>query len=381
MITTRRSKKWGIRRKKKLLNKFMITTFLIAFLSLMSLLVLHEFGHFILAKLFKVKVEEFGIGYPPRILAKKIGQTLYSLNLLPFGAFVKILGEEQRIETLQSFSEKPLMKRILIALGGVLSFWIFAAILLSLTFNLGTSIAIQDSVDSSLINPQVRVAQVFPDTPAQLSGLQPGDTIKQFQISNLKFQITKIKELQDLTERYKGQEIILTIERGKNILDIKLIPRASPPEGEGPMGISLVRTITQKFPWYQSILKGISGTFHLTVAILQGYGQAVSNVIEGLPSGVQLTGPVGIFHLVSQASQVGFSYLLNFLALISVYLAIFNILPIPAADGGKLLFLGVEAIRKRPINQEIEQKINAAFFMLIIVLSVWVTIQDIARIF
>jgi regulator of sigma E protease len=359
----------------------MISQFFLAFFSLLGLLVLHEFGHFILAKLFKVKVEEFGIGYPPKIIGKKFGETIYSLNFLPFGAFVKILGEEKKIESLRSFSEQPLLKRILIAFGGVLSFWIFSAILLSFTFNLGTLIAIEDTTDSNLINPKVQIAQVSANSPAYLSGLRPGDTIKQFKISDLQFPISKIKEVQELTEKYKGQEITLTIERGKDVLDIKLTPRVSPPQGEGAMGIALVRTVIQKFPLHQAILKGISGTLNLTWAVLQGYGQAVSNIIKGLPSGVQVTGPVGIFYMVSEASQLGLSYFLNFIALICIYLAIFNLLPIPAADGGKLLFLGIEAVRKKPINQEIEQRINTAFFMAIIALSIWVTIQDINRIF
>lgn len=161
----------------------MIFTIIIVFLSLIGLMVIHEFGHFVIAKKCGVKVEEFGIGYPPRIIGKKIGQTLYSLNLLPFGAFVKIQGEEGGIESAQSFSQKPIWQRASIVIGGVASFWLISAILLSVVFGIGTFQAISD--DEQVANPKVQIIAVAPDSPAEAAGIKVGDTIKKFSIPEL----------------------------------------------------------------------------------------------------------------------------------------------------------------------------------------------------
>ena len=371
----------------------MVLTIIIAFISLVSLFILHEFGHFILAKIFHVKVEEFGIGYPPRLLGKKIGDTLYSLNLLPFGAFVKIPGEIERINEKGSFSAQPLLKRALIAFGGVLSFWIISAILFSIVFSLGAEMTIGDEETKNVINPKVQIAGVAVDSPAKVAGLEVGDTIKQFQISpkeslqlptgqaNLKFQISKVMELQELTEKYKGEEITLTVERGKEVFDVKLTPRILPPVGEGPMGIALVRTATKVYPWWLSPWQGILTAAKMTAAIIQGYYQAIKNSFLGLPSEVELMGPVGIFHLFVQASELGVNYFLQFIGVIAIYVALFNILPIPSVDGGKLLFISIEAIRKKPISPKIEQNITATFFVFLVALSILVAIKDLSRIF
>lgn len=359
----------------------MLLAIIAAFLSLMGLLALHEFGHFILAKRFGVKVEEFGIGYPPRLWGKKIGETIYSLNLLPFGAFVRLPGEIGKAGDSQSFSAQPVSKRALIAFAGVLSFWLIAAILFSIVFGLGAPLAIGDEENSGLKGLKVQITGIAAHSPAQVAGMKSGDTIKQFTINNQQLTINKVKELQELTEQYKGQEVILTIERGKETFDVKLVPRVSPPKGEGPMGIGLVRTAIKSYPWYQAPWQGITATINLTGAIIQGYWQAIANLFKGLPAEGELVGPVGIFHLFTQAFQMGVNYFLNFVGMIAIYIAIFNILPIPSVDGGKLLFLGIEAARKKPLSEKIEQNVTAICFGFLIILMVLVTIKDIARIF
>jgi regulator of sigma E protease len=180
-------------------------------------------------------------------------------------------------------------------------------------------------------------------------------------IKNEKLKITKVKEVQEFTEMNKGEEVILTIQRGKEVFDVSLIPRVSPPEGEGPMGVALARTAIKSWPWYQAPIQGIIATANLTLAIIQGWAQALVNAIKGLPTGAQLMGPVGIFDLFTQVSQLGIVYFLQFIAIISIYIALFNILPIPALDGGKLLFLGIEAVRKKPVSQKTEQNITTFF--------------------
>ena len=185
----------------------MIFTIIIVFFSLIGLMALHEFGHFVIAKKCGVKVEEFGIGYPPRIIGKKIGQTFYSLNLLPFGAFVKIQGEEGRdarasreagapvlgIESAQSFSEKPIWQRASIVLGGVVSFWLISAILLSIVFGLGVSQAISDEAEAK--NPKVQIVAIVSGSPAEKAGIRLGDTIASLKLKMKNLPRTKTKFL------------------------------------------------------------------------------------------------------------------------------------------------------------------------------------------
>jgi len=382
MNIIRRLTKLGRGRKKKFQNN-MILTIIIAFISLIGLIVLHELGHFVLAKKFGVKVEEFGIGYPPRLFGKKIGETIYSLNLLPFGAFVKIYGHEERIEDARSFTIKPFYQKSLIILGGVVIFWIVAAILLSIVMGIGVPSAISDEEAGILKNPKVQIAAIVSESPAEAAELKIGDTIQKFSISNFQFPINKVKEVQDLTETYKGQEIILTIQRGDEIFDVSLIPRTSFPEGEGPMGVLLVRTALKSFSWYVAPIEGIKATGALTTAVVRGWGMVFSSLFQGkgVPPGVEIGGPVRIFELFVDVGALGASYFLQFIALISISLALINILPIPALDGGWFLFLVIEKLKGKPLNDKIVQKISVTCFFLLIALMVWITIKDIARLF
>lgn len=356
---------------------------LISLLGLIILLILHEFGHFIVAKKFRVKVDEFGIGYPPRIIGKKIGETIYSLNLIPFGAFVKMPGEIKKDGHPRSFSSQPVWKRAVIAFAGVLSFWIMAAIIFSIVSVLGTPAVIEDAAKEGFVNPRVQIANVVVDSPAEKAGLKVGDAIIKIKnpAATEEQTIQKTKEVQEFIEENKGEELLLIVERGKEILEFFLVPRISPPSGQGPLGVALVRTATKHYPWYIAPWKGVSQTFNLTLAVIQGYYQALKNIFQGEPSGVQLTGPVGVFKILSDARELGLSYFLSLLALISIYLAIFNLLPIPAVDGGKLVFLAIEAIRKKPIPARIEENVSAAFFVMLIILMIFITIKDIGRIF
>lgn len=359
---------------------------IIAFISLIGLIVLHEFGHFILAKKFGVRVDEFGVGYPPRIIGRKIGETVYSLNLLPFGAFVKIYGEDGGGEGGRAFGGKPLWQRALIILGGVVSFWLISAVLFSFVAALGAPTVVEDDAEHGLLNSGVQISGLAPDSPAEKAGLKPGDFIKKLEVKNDEsgikiLEIDKVKEVIEFTNVHQGEEVFLTIKRGEEIFDVSLVPRVSPPAGQGAMGVALVRTAIVNYPIYEIPFRGALATANLTMAVVRGYGDVFGKVLRGEPSGVQAMGPVGILGLMSQAAQMGAVYFIQFVAIIAVYVALFNILPIPAVDGGKLLFLAIEGFRKKPFNPKIEEQINGAFFLLLIILMIWVTIGDITRIF
>ncbi|MBI2038643.1 MAG: site-2 protease family protein, partial [Candidatus Nealsonbacteria bacterium] len=321
---------------------------IIAFISLIGLMALHEFGHFILAKKFGVKVEEFGIGYPPRLFGKKIGETIYSLNLLPFGAFVKIPGEIKKTAEANSFSNQPIVKRMLIVAGGVISFWIVAAVLFSIVFMMGARISVDDKAEN-LIDPKIQVAMLTPGSPAKIAGVQLGDTIQKLSVNGQTINIENISQVQNFSNDYRGKQILLIVERGEEILNINLIPRVSPPSGEGPLGVALVRTALKSYPVHEAIFQGVKTTGETTIAVIQGWYFAIQKAIAKQPTGAELVGPVGIFQMMTQFGKLGTSYFLQFIAMLAVYLALFNILPIPATDGGKLIFLSIEAIRKKPL--------------------------------
>ena len=353
--------------------------FLILF-TLVTLTSFHELGHFILAKKFGVKVEEFGIGYPPRLIGKKIGETIYSFNLLPFGAFIRVEGEDKK-ESEISLKSKKKWQRALIYLGGVLSFWVLSVILLSIVFNLGVFEAVPDDYQSS--DSVVRIVSVKKNAPAQKAGIKAGDIIEKITVGEEQFSFNKTKEIQQFIDLHKGEKIVITVRRGKNHLRVAVVPCLSPPEGEGPLGIGLVRTITVKYPWYKALLEGIKACLKTTWAIVAGIGEIIVRGLagKGLPEGAQFVGPIGIGSLIFQSIHFGINFFLQFIAFISIYLAVFNILPIPALDGGKLLFLLIEAIRGKEMNPQTEKRITAGFFIVLLCLMAWVTFKDIVRIF
>jgi regulator of sigma E protease len=350
----------------------MILTILVAFVSLIALIVLHEFGHFILAKRFGAEVEEFGIGYPPRLFGKKIGQTLYSLNLLPFGAFVSIRGEQGGIEDYRSFTGKPMWQRYSIVLGGVVSFWVVAGIILSIVAGVwGLPKAVSDEDNHNLINPRIQITRILPDSLAKEAGLKIGDVIVGFD---------KVASFQEFIKANRGREIKLTIKRGKDIWEKKIIIK------EDILGVELARVVLKPYSWYQAPIGGIAAVGNLTVNVVRGWILGLKNVfgISELPEGVKMEfmGPLGIFDLLREYFAWGINYFLFLISLIAVALALANILPIPALDGGKIVFLTIEAIRKKPVNRRLEQRITSAFFILLIILMIFITIKfDIPRIF
>lgn len=351
---------------------------LLALISLVALMALHEFGHFIVAKAFKIKVEEFGIGYPPRIFGKKFGETVYSLNWIPFGAFVRIYGHEERLNEPRSFSTKPIWQRALVILGGVVSFWIIAAVIMSIVIALGVPSIIDDN-DTGYADAKVQIIELTKNSPALKAGVQIGDVIIKIGDRN----IDKVGDAQTIIQDNKGKEIILTVKRGTELIDIPVVPRVNYAPGEGSLGVALVRTALKSYPWYEAPVRGVEATYNLTYMTVAGWGNALKSVFtgNGVPQGVEVRGIVGIFDLFIKAGGMGVSYFLQFIAVISVSLAVLNILPIPALDGGWLVLLGIEKLKGKPINIKTERMINGIFFFLLIALMIFVTIKDIIRIF
>ena len=359
------------------------------FLSLIVLMIIHEFGHFIIAKKFGIRVDEFGIGYPPRLFGKKIGETIYSVNLIPLGAFVRIYGEEGGVEDARSFTNLKIWKRALIIIGGVAAFWLAAIIIFSVVFATGADLPIGDQDVPEMTNARVVISQVSSGSPAQIAGLESGDVVVLLGANNNEEKadivvVKKIKDFQDFTKKYEGQQVITTIQRNGQTLNLQFSPRISPPDGQGAVGIGLERvaSLIQKYPWYIAPLKGAAFTWQITVNSFVGLYSIFASLGRGngLPQGAEFAGPLGITVFLANAASYGVGFFLYFIGAIAVFIAIFNLFPIPALDGGKLVFLLIEKVRGKPVSVKVEQIITVSFFVILICLSLFITIRfDIPR--
>jgi len=336
-----------------------------------------------MAKRAGVRVDEFGFGFPPRIFGIKKGETIYSLNLFPIGGFVKIYGEEgQGKNDPRSFASKSISRRSKILVAGVAMNFFLAALLLSIGYNIGLPAVIEDETKDSLINTKIQVAQVAPDSPAAQAGIMMGDTIASLKTQNLKLEnIESVKQIQEFIDTHKGEEIILTIQRGDEVLEKTLVPRQNPPADQGPMGVALVKTAIVSYPWYRALIMGLTSTVNLTLVIIVAVAGLLWQLITTGQLMAEISGPVGIFMLTGQAAKLGFIYLLQFTALLSINLAIINALPFPALDGGRLLFLGIEKIKGSPVSQPVEKFVHTAGFVLLILLMIAVTWRDVVKLF
>jgi len=317
-------------------------TLLIFILILGILVLVHEFGHFIVAKKSGLTVEEFGFGFPPRIFSFKVNETVYSINLLPLGGFVKILGEDGgETNSPKSFSSKSAGIRSLITAAGVMMNFALGALLLIIGFYIGLPQVVNEENKAIAKNVQIQIIAISNNSPAEKANLKLGDSIEGF---------GEISIFQDFINQNKEKEISLKIKRGEDYLDIKAVPRANPPEREGALGIALAKTGLISYPWYQSVWLGIKSSFIITWEIIKGFFGLIKNLITVGKIPQEIAGPVGIAILAGQATALGFVYLLQLVALISLNLAVLNLIPFPALDGGRLLFLGIEKIKGSKVN-------------------------------
>lgn len=353
----------------------MILTIIIFVLILGLLIFAHEFGHFIIAKRKGLKVLEFGFGFPPRLLGIKRGETTYSLNLIPIGGFVKILGEEGEAATdSRSFAAQPIRTRGLILCAGVLMNFLLAIVLLSIGFKIGLP-QVVDSVEGKVRDKKIQIAFIAKDSPAEKAELSLGDEI--ISIDGEKFE--KVELIQEKIKEKAGKEVTIEIKRGADILVKTVVPRENPPKGEGALGIGLVKTGIVSYPIFSAILKGVSFTFTIIITIFIAFYEVIKNLIVGKPITAELAGPIGIAVMTGQAARMGFVYILQFTAILSINLGIINILPFPALDGGRILFLIIEKIRKKKVSQKIENLIHTIGFAFLILLMILVTFRDIFR--
>ncbi|MDO8676625.1 MAG: RIP metalloprotease RseP [Candidatus Azambacteria bacterium] len=352
---------------------------IIIFAAILGVLVLtHEWGHFIVARRAGLIVEEFGFGFPPRLFSFKRGETLYSINLLPLGGFVKIMGEDgSGIDNPRSFASKTVGVRSLITVAGVAMNFILGTILLIIGLYIGLPQAIDEENAALAKNIQIQIVLVAPNSPADAAGINFGDTVKYLKVGDKITNINEIATLQDAVNEYMGKNITLGVERVGAPIEFKMVPRDNPPEGEGALGIALAKTGIIAYSWYESLWLGTKSALATTWMIITGFFGIFKNLIFNGVVPKEVSGPVGIAVLAGQAASLGFIYLLQLMALISLNLAVLNLLPIPALDGGRLLFFAIEKIKGSKVNPKIENAIHAVGLFLLLALVILITYRDI----
>lgn len=433
-----------------------ISTIIIFLLVLGTIVFIHELGHFFMAKLYGVKVEEFGLGFPPKIFGFKRGETEYTLNWVPLGGFVKIVGEDgEEKNDPRSFSSRSISQRFQIIAAGVIMNVFLAFVIFSILFMVGFpqgvtgedpaklknardfNVVIGDvSKDSSLFKADFKpgdkistvdekkvyntkdlygavdekrdqkvsigilrgkesiskeivpiqdlsvvITEVSKDSPALGADLRPGDKILSLDGKN----IYSIRDLQDIVETKRGDRVAIGIAREDENLVKEIVPRKEKKENEGALGVSLsegmslAEIATISYSPLDAIQKGFEYTIQMIMVIVMAFVFIIVQIFSTGTTTAEVSGPLGIASMTQQAAAMGFMTVLNFIAIISVNLAIINALPLPALDGGRLLFLIIEKIKGSPLNQEWEAKANNVGFALLMLLMVVVTFKDILR--
>lgn len=358
---------------------------------LVALIVVHELGHFFAAKWAKMKVEEFGIGYPPRALtlAQKNG-TDYTLNWLPFGGFVKIKGEDGETEEAggrrqeagaqDSFVGKPHWKQALVIAAGIIMNLLFAWVILSATLFLGMPRALTDAEALAANDVSLAVSGVLPGSPAEVAGLQAGDRILAASAGTDRFASVSSEAFTEFIAARPGETIALEVSRGGETLALAAIPETGTIESDprrAALGVGVAPVGTLSIPLWRAPIEGALLTASLTQRIAVGLAAFFGSVFTLSADLAQISGPVGIAGAVGEASADGFVALLMLTAVISINLALINLLPVPALDGGRLLFIIIEWITGKRIPEGVAGTVNGIGFAFLILLMVAVTASDI----
>lgn len=376
----------------------MVFSIIIFIATLLTLVLIHELGHFLFAKKFGIKVEEFGFGIPPKVWGKKFGETLVSINWLPLGGFVRLLGEDEVNKNIlanpRSFAHKKVWERIMVVFAGVLMNFILAWIIFYISLGFaGFKFQLPLLVDHKFLGVEqtnenfVVITNVSKDSPAEAANLKTGEQI----ISINGESVNASGDFIAKTKSQAGKEIKLTVlDSDKQTREVQITPRENPPVGQGPLGIALTSVALANMEYKSPLQKVFAGPLHsINLAIYSGkvigklIGQSFAKrTLEPISSSV--SGPVGIGILandiLTKASNPALAYL-DFMGLLSLNLAVINLLPIPAMDGGRLFFLLVEAITRKRVHAEIEKWVHTIGMVFLLCLAVLITFSDVRKLF
>ncbi len=367
---------------------------LIIFIAVLAVLVLsHEVGHFFAARKSGMKVYEFGFGFPPRAfgwykdpITKKIkfvgkkyeakdcpADTLYSVNWLPLGGFVSIRGEDGQDTAPDSFQMKGFWPKALVIVAGVVMNIILAGFLFSFGYMFGLPQVTDQLPNSAQVeNRRVEILQIISGKPAEMAGLKEGDTI--IKVGSIDY--PRLKEMQEYVNLHKEETISISVKRGEEIITNEIKPFIYEDTGKAGIGVSISELGTVSYPWYLSFYYGFKDAFIMFGAIASAFYSFFKGLFVGTSAAGEMSGPVGIAIMTGKIARLGFMYLLQFTAVLSLNLAFINILPIPALDGGRLLFLILNKINKKLAPAKFEQIAHSIGFMLLMLLILVVTIKD-----
>ena len=337
---------------------------LLTFLGVLSVLVFaHELGHFVTAKRAGIKVQEFGFGYPPRLFGIRRGETLYSINLLPLGGFVKMLGENGSPTEPGSFASKSKRVRALVLVAGSGMNLLLVPVLFSAALMAGEP-----------VSRAVMVAAVQPGSPAATAGFRGGDVFV-----TLNGQV--IRGMDDVRRAIRGagereMEAVVRRDGSESEVHLRVTPRGAHEEGRGTIGVTITPTdyVTVQHPIWRAVPMGIQRTGEVLRLFFGGMAQMIAR-----EQPAELAGPVGIAQMTGQAARAGWVYLLDFTAFLSLNLAVFNMLPFPGLDGARLAFVALEGARGRRVNPQLEGAIHLVGLMLLITLMLFISYNDVLR--
>lgn len=348
-------------------------TIIVFIVILATLVLIHEFGHFIAAKKNGIKVEEFGLGFPPRVWGKKIGETLYSINLLPIGGFVKVFGEEYhedagdipKEDKKRAFVYQHPIKKLAVLFAGVIMNFLLGWVIISYLFTQGVPTPVDNVI----------VEQVVPGSPAAQAGLQVNDVLLEINNQPLKTPDDLVK----LTKQYGDQTVPLEYQRNSQKLETVITPRKNPPANQGSLGVVITNFVEKKYPWYTAPYYGLRHSAIITTTIVRELGKTLGSLLSFQNTKIDVTGPIGIAQYTGQAIKFGNNAVLELTALLSLNLAVVNLLPFPALDGGRIVFVMYEWVTRRRIPAKFEQYMNLFGIITLLGLSVIITYFDILK--
>lgn len=334
-------------------------TFLSFFFFLSLLIFFHELGHFLGAKKVGVVVEEFSLGFPPRIFSKKIKDTIYSLGIIFFGGFVKLKGENDPSDPFGFLNVKA-SKRLIVVLAGVFFNIILAYLLIALSLNLGYPFESNKIFVSGFVSKNSQAVKFF----------ERGDEILEVKVNNKVYKFENLERLSSFLRENRGKQVEIVFLRDNQKFSVEVVP---------PVGFYLANFQLKKIPLPYNFLVASEETLKVLKKIIMGLGQVVKSFFSEEKVNLEIIGPVGIYNLFNNFRDFGLGYLFYFLAVLSLNLALINALPFPALDGGRALFIFLEILRGKRLSYRKEELIHRLGFILLFSLLIVITLKDINK--
>jgi regulator of sigma E protease len=361
-------------------------TVIIFIIVLAVLIFVHELGHFLLARWNGIRVDAFKIGFGPKLLSWKRGETEYGINLIPFGGFVKIHGENPDDDSIngpdkeRSFVHKNRWRQTSVLVAGVTFNFLFAWLLYIIVFNVGVT-ATSDGFEkykNNFTNNRIMITDISAGSPSDIAGLKVGDVITSVHGVDGSI-VSKVSDIQNAINTSQGKPIVFDFKHGGTDRSIELTPKSGIIEGKYAIGIAMQDVADLRLPFFTSIYEGAHYTVVMIRDTIVGLATFIGNIFSGTAKFSDVSGPIGIAGIVGNAAELGFTYLLMITALISINLGVINLIPFPALDGGRTLFVCLEGIIRRRIPVKFFNVVNIIGFSLLMLLMVVVTYKDIAK--